>query len=45
MTSEQRRRLRELVELELDGLLDESSAKELCELMNLEDAEFVDQHG
>ena len=44
MNREQRARLSELIALELDGVLDEAGAKELSDLMNLEDAVFVAEH-
>lgn len=45
MTNEQRRRLRELEELEADGIrLTDAEAAELRELLNIENAAFVAEH-
>lgn len=45
MTNEQRRRLRELEELEADGIrLTDAEAAELRELLSIENAGFVAEH-
>lgn len=45
MTNEQRRRLRELEEFESDGIrLTDDDAAELRELLNTENAAFVEAH-